>query len=79
MKERAQIQFEPEQAATLRERAAAEGRSIAAIVRDAVTAYLDRPEREGAVERLLAAGGRFRSGAGDAAERHDDYLAEDYR
>lgn len=53
---------------------------MALVIREAVDAYVvdDAPSRTELVQRALAAAGRFRSGASDVAQRHDDYLAEDH-
>jgi hypothetical protein len=56
--------------------------SKAALVREAVdlllTQRLHNPARAEARARALAAAGRFSSGLRDVAERHDEYLAEDF-
>jgi hypothetical protein len=79
---RTQIQLTEEQAAALRERAAAEGRSMADLVRAGVDSILrgagpvDRAERR---RRALAVVGRYRSAPRDLSRRHDDYLARALR
>jgi hypothetical protein len=75
---RTQVQLTPEQARRLREAAAAEGRSMADLVRDAVDASLRvqrRVDREEVKRRSLAALGRFRSGEPDLASAHDRHLS----
>lgn len=74
---RAQIQLEEEQARRLRALAAERNVSISALVREAVDGLL-RSTRANRLGARLAEGPAFRSGLGDAAERHDDYLAEDF-
>lgn len=52
---------------------------MAHVVREAIDAYVvdNASSQTELVQRALAAAGRFRSGASDVAQRHDDYLAED--
>lgn len=75
---RTQISLTEQQMARLRDAAWRRGVSIAAIVREAVAAYLDRdPEDlERRKARALAAAGRFADDADDVAAHHDEYLAE---
>ncbi len=78
---RMQIQFTGEQARALRQRAASNGQSVAAVVRDAVDRSLAErrePDRDELLQRARAAFGSFRSGLPDLAENHDHYLAEDF-
>jgi Arc/MetJ-type ribon-helix-helix transcriptional regulator len=59
--------------------AAAEGRSMADIIRESVEALLaDRGvrDRDEVKQRALAVVGGFRSGIADLAAEHDRYLAE---
>ena len=79
---RTQIQLTERQARELRRIAAKEGVSMAEIIRRAVDAKIrggtgEVPWEE-RVRRAQAAMGKFRSGLKDVAERHDDYLAEEY-
>ena len=74
---RTQILLTPRQAASFRHAAAAEGRSIAELVRDAVDVWLGRrgmANREDVRHRSLAALGRYRSGVKDLGSEHDRYL-----
>ena len=76
---RTQIQLTERQARALRQLAAAQGRSMASLIRGSVDALLDRaPADEAEVRRAraLRAVGRFRSGARDLSSRHDRHLAE---
>ena len=76
---RTQIQLTASQVAELKRLAAARGVSMAAVIREALDAYLAReagPSWEERVERALAAVGRCSSGLGDLAERHDEYFVE---
>jgi predicted transcriptional regulator len=78
---RTQIQLTEEQAKSLREAAARQGRSMADLVRDGVdlvlgTGAVSREERR---RRALAASGKFHSGFKDIARHHDRYLAEAFR
>ena len=77
--QRVQIQFTVAQAEALRRQAAASDRSIAAVVREAVDAWIASGERRQRVDRALAAIGGFHSGLGDLAENHDRYLDEAVR
>jgi hypothetical protein len=76
---RTQIQLSDSQAHALRALAAAEGRSMADIIRESVEVLLaDRGVRDRAevARRALAAVGAFHSGVGDLASEHDRYLTE---
>lgn len=77
--QRSQISITPQQAIRLKRAASDRGISMARVVREAIDAYVvdDAPSRTELVQRALAAAGRFRSGATDVAQLHDDYLAED--
>jgi len=73
------IQLTDEQARQLRELAAAEGRSMAEVVRDVIDLLLRSrrcPDREVIKHRSLEALGRFHSGVTDLAVAHDRYLDE---
>lgn len=72
---RTQIYLDEELDAELRIVATFEGRSAAAVIREAVRAYLDqRAEERGAIDDPFAdVIGAFAGGPPDAAERHDDY------
>lgn len=76
---RTQIQLSDGQAHALRALAAAEGRSMADIIRESVEVLLaERGMRDRAevARRALAAVGAFRSGVNDLASEHDRYLTE---
>ena len=77
---RAQIQFTEDELQGLRQLAAERGVSVSAVVRDAVDLSLARPtrgvDREERRRRAIAAAGRFHSGLGDLAARHDDYFSD---
>lgn len=70
------MQFTEEQMQALRAGASATNRPVAAIVRQAVDAWIADDERGRLVDRALAAIGGFHSGLGDLAENHDRYLDE---
>jgi hypothetical protein len=79
---RTQIQLTEEQAVLLKHLAAAQGVSMAEIIRRAVDSldrsprgYLLRERRE----RAAAVAGRFHSGVTDLATDHDRYLIESIR
>jgi hypothetical protein len=79
---RTQIQLTEEQYRHLKKRAAAEGVSMAELIRNGVERFLSTPG--GLTDDELRAGarelmGKFRSGKNDVAKRHDEYLAEDHR
>ena len=81
MMTRTQIQLPEEQARKLKRLAAAEGRSMADLIREGIALVLARggavdPEERRA--RALAVVGRYRSGIGDVAEKHDEHLADLY-
>lgn len=77
---RMQIQFTEAQSERLRETATVRGVSISAVVRDAVDDALTntpfKPSRDELLKRSLAAMGKYHSGLGDLAARHDAYFAE---
>lgn len=74
--ERVQLQLSDSQISALRERSEATGRSIAALVREAVEIWIAEDARHTRIERAVAAIGGFHSGLGDLAENHDRYLDE---
>lgn len=79
---RTQIQLTEEQQTALRELAAATGRSVAELVRDAIERTLSahsRPTRHEMVRRAAGVAGRFSSGSPDGSSDHDHHLAEAYR
>ncbi|MGB9905355.1 MAG: ribbon-helix-helix protein, CopG family [Desulfotomaculales bacterium] len=76
---RTQIQLTERQAAFLKARAAAEGVSLAELIRrciDQALASSVGPEPTERIRRAASIAGRFRSGTGDLAINHDKYLAE---
>jgi plasmid stability protein len=73
---RMQIQVTDAQFAGLQARAARADRPVAALVRDALDAYLSDEEQRRRIERALKAIGGYRSGLGDVSENHDEYLAQ---
>jgi Arc/MetJ-type ribon-helix-helix transcriptional regulator len=76
---RTQVLLSPEQAEALRLTAAAEGRSMADLVREAVDAWLrqrGQGRREGVARRSVAALGRYGSGERDLGSAHDRHLDE---
>jgi hypothetical protein len=70
------MQFSPtvDQARAIDEEARASGRTVAAVLRDAVDAWRLGRERASRIERALAVNGGFHSGLHDVAERHDAYF-----
>jgi len=76
---RTQIQLTERQARRLKKLAAAQGRSMADLIRRSVDAMLAQPEANDDIvrrTRALRAAGRFRSGVGDLSSQHDRHLAE---
>ena len=71
---RVQVQFTTEQLAGLARTARETGGSVSLVVRQAVDAWLREDERGRRADEALAVVGAFRSGLGDLADRHDDYL-----
>lgn len=79
---RTQIQLTEKQVDSLRKMAERRHTSMAEVIRQAIDHYAQIGEVAGSEEarrRAMAAAGRFSSGVGDLAERHDDYLADAYR
>ena len=74
--ERVQLFLDASQVGVLRQRSAATGRPIAALVREAVDAWIAKDEARERIDRALGAIGGFHSGLGDLAEQHDRYLDE---
>lgn len=80
--ERKQIQLTRQQLAGLRREARRRRTSEAAVVRDAVNAWLaghGDASRQERFARALAVAGRFRSGKHDISLEHDRELGEIYR
>ena len=78
---RTQIQLTEPQFEALKARAAAEGRSMADLIRAMVDDSLSgaaRPDREERRRRALAAIGMLGKGPRDLSRLHDDYLAGVY-
>jgi hypothetical protein len=77
---RTQISLTEDQMRRLRREAKRRGVPIAEVVRDAVDRVVppDPGNRQAKLERARGPGGRFRSGPGDVAARHDE-LAGDSR
>lgn len=76
---RTQIQLTEKQSRRLKQLAAAQGRSMADLIRRSVDAMLAQPEAsddEVRRTRALRAAGRFRSGVRDLSSQHDRHLAE---
>ncbi len=76
---RIQIQLTEHQVTTLKELAAAEGRSMAELIRRSVDVFLRSKahrSREDKKCRALDAVGRFRSEVADLSIHHDRYLSE---
>jgi len=75
---RTQISLTDDQMRRLRAEARRRGVPIAAVVRDAVDRAVPggATSRSTAFARALAAAGRFDSGTGDVADRHDELAGE---
>lgn len=78
---RTQVQLTEKQAEKLKKIAAAEGRSMADVIRESVELYAASSVSRNPEELKRAAleiAGRFHSGSKNLGARHDDYLAEDF-
>lgn len=75
---RTQIQLTERQARELRNLAAVEGVSMAALIRKAVDQLLEDQGLDARWERALAVVGKYHGGPGNVAEEHDRYLEEAY-
>jgi hypothetical protein len=74
---RTQVQLEERQYSALKAKAAAEGVSIAELIRRGVEMVLEAsPSPEERISRAIGAAGRFRSGLRDLSAGHDRYLGE---
>jgi hypothetical protein len=75
---RTQISLTEDQMRRLRSEARRRGVPIAAVVRDAVDRVVPGgpADRDELLSRALAAAGRFDSGTGDVAARHDEIAGE---
>lgn len=76
---RTQIQLTEEQAERLKDIAHEHGRSVAALIREAVDQLLASQPRltwRQRMDRALSVAGTFTSGCSDVSERHDEYWAE---
>jgi hypothetical protein len=79
---RTQIQLPELQVTLLKRLAAQQHVSMAELIRRAVDLFTLSPDATNFLERrerAIAAVGRFHSGRGDLAARHDDYLAEAFK
>ena len=78
---RTQIQLKEDQMEWLRSKARTRGISVSQLIRESIKFYQSHEEHlpEDRKRKALKAVGRFSSGASDASERHDDYLAEAYK
>ncbi|MGI8427527.1 MAG: CopG family transcriptional regulator [Actinomycetota bacterium] len=76
---RKQIYIDEDLDSRLKSMAVAEGRSAAAIVRDAVRAYLARPDGSDSDDPFLRLAGSIRGGRSDSSVDHDRYLYRDAR
>lgn len=75
---RTQISLTEDQMDRLRVEARRRRVPIAEVVREAIDRLIpdDSAERQARIKRALAAAGRFRSGSGDVASRHDEIAGE---
>jgi hypothetical protein len=79
---RTQIQLTKDQVQAIKRIAAAQGISLAAVVRRAIDTMLraaPAEDREDQRKRALEIVGKFRSGKSDVSTRHDAHLAEVFR
>lgn len=78
---RTQIQLTEQQTAFLKARSAAEGVSMAELIRKYIDIAQEAaliPQTPNRRQRAASVAGQFRSGRGDLAENHDKYLTEAY-
>lgn len=75
---RTQIQLTERQAHALRRKAALEGVSMAAIIREAVDRAVVEDDQDARWERAIRSFGAFTADAADIAEDHDHYLDAAY-
>jgi hypothetical protein len=76
---RRQVQFTEEELAGVQTLASERSASFAAIVREAVDAYLSSHEEPGgaaSLQRMESLVGKYHSGRHDISRRHDDYFAD---
>lgn len=71
---RKQIYIEEDLDSRLKATAVAEQRSAAAIIRDAVRAYLDRPSQFGIKDPFLEIAGSIKGGPANSSLDHDRFL-----
>ena len=71
---RIQVELSAEQHEKLSDLARATGRPVGELIGNSVDLVLRREARRRALEVI----GQFDSGRGDLAQRHDDYLWEDF-
>jgi Arc/MetJ-type ribon-helix-helix transcriptional regulator len=79
---RTQIQLTEQQARRLKRLAAAEGLSMAELIRRSVDELLASPKvasGDQRRQRAAALSGRFRSGVSDLSSHHDRHLAEAFK
>jgi hypothetical protein len=79
---RTQIQLPERQVAVLKQLAELQQTSMAELIRRAVDMFTGAPESgniEERRQRARALAGRFRSGCGDLAAKHDEHLAEAFK
>ena len=79
---RTQIQLPEQQVAVLKQLAALQHTSMAELIRRAVDMFTVSAETGNIKEkrqRALEAAGRFHSGCGDLAAKHDQHLAEAFK
>jgi hypothetical protein len=69
-----QVALTQEQAEAIEGEAAATGRPVASVLREAVEQWRLGRNRASQIERALAVSGGYHSGLHDIAERHDAYF-----
>ncbi|MFA7233380.1 MAG: hypothetical protein WC076_04635 [Terrimicrobiaceae bacterium] len=75
---RTQIQLEPSTYEEMKKRAVQLGCSIAELARRSIEEGLARQRQEDKWARTLEVAGRYRSGLGNLAEQHDEYLSDEW-
>jgi len=77
---RMQVQLTDDQEQEVRRLASRSGRSVAAVIREAIDRYV-LPAQRNETRRVMALAGKYsdREGATDVARNHDRYLADAIR
>lgn len=75
---RTQIQLEPSTYEEMKKLASRLGCSIAELARKSIEETLTKSRLQGKWEKSLAVAGRYKSGLGDLAAKHNEYLGDEW-